>query len=70
MLDRTPRFASLTPDQEQKLHDLEKDLGDVYVLAYEPSLVPARLADEKIQEIQETEKDLGGVVLVAYQKPR
>lgn len=67
---KRPSFASLTPEQEQKLHDLEKQLGNVYVIAYEQPLVPARLADDEMELLQDAEKKMPGVVLVAYRKTK
>lgn len=67
--DQQPGFASLTPEQLEKLKQLEGELGDVYVLAYEQPPQPAHLDEEKLHALQEAERELEGVVLVAYRKP-
>lgn len=63
------RLASLTPDQEQKVREVEQALGDVYVIAYEQPLVPAHLEEDELRTLQQAESELPGIVLVAYQKP-
>ena len=68
MEGQMPRIASLTPEQERKVQDVEKALGSVYVIAYDQPLAPARLADDELETLQDVEKEMPGVVLVAYRK--
>ena len=70
LMDGKPKFAKLSPDQEQTLQDLEKDLGEVYVIAYEQPPAPARLADDALEMLQDAERKMPGVVLVAYRKQK
>ena len=65
-----PRIASLGAEEEKLLRDVEKQLGNVYVIAYEQPLVPARLADDELEVLQEAEQKMPGVVLVAYRKAK
>ncbi|NLC58742.1 MAG: hypothetical protein GX774_18055 [Armatimonadetes bacterium] len=66
--EQKQRLASLTPDQERKIKEIEDSLGDVYVIAYEQPLVPAHLEESELQVLQQAEEELPGIVLVAYQK--
>lgn len=69
MSDRqTSRFATLTQVQEDKLKEVEAELKNVYVIAYEKPLEPARLTEDQLEKLQEAEHDMPGVVLVAYGK--
>ncbi|MBI3947129.1 MAG: hypothetical protein HY321_14485 [Armatimonadetes bacterium] len=65
-----PDYADLTPEQLHKIEELERDLGGVYVIAYEQPPVPAHLSDEQMERLQSAERELPGVVLVAYRKPK
>lgn len=62
------KYASLSPDEEQVLHEIEDDLGNVYVIAYDQPLMPARLSDEQLQQLREAENKMHDKVLVAYRK--
>ena len=66
--EQMAKLATLTPEEEQKLHDVEGELGDVYLIAYERPLVPAPLDDGELAKLQEAEKQMPGIVLVAYRK--
>jgi hypothetical protein len=59
--------ARLSPDALSRVQALEKQLGNVYLIAYDQPAAPARLSDEQLQAIQELERDLGRC-LIAYQK--
>jgi hypothetical protein len=59
-------FASLSPEQVARVHQLEKKLGAL-VVAYKTPLRPALLSNEQIAELRELEKAMPGVCLVAYQ---
>jgi hypothetical protein len=62
------KLATLTPEEEQKLRQVEDDLGDVYVIAYEKPLEPAPLDDGKLRKLQQAEAEMPGLILVAYRK--
>ena len=57
-------YASLSPEQVEKVKSIEKDLG-VTLLAYEKPTY-AKLGAEDLKRIQDLEKDLG-LSLVAYE---
>lgn len=59
------RYARLTESQLKKIQALEKELGNVYLLAVEKAPTIASLSEEDLAKIQELEKELS-VILVAY----
>jgi hypothetical protein len=61
-----PHLAHLDAPAVAKLEAVEKSLGDVYVLAYDKPMTPAKLSSEQLKLLQQAERDLG-VCLVAYQ---
>lgn len=66
--EQMAQLATLTPEEERKLHETEEDLGDVYLIAYEKPLIPAPLEEEEVQKLQEVEREMPGLILVAYKK--
>jgi hypothetical protein len=60
------QLATLSPEQLQKLRDLERELG-TYVLAYTRPLTPAQLSREQVAKVQALERKFG-LCLVAYRK--
>ena len=66
--EQMAKLASLTPEEEQKLHQVEGEIGDVYVIAYEKPLEPAALEDGELEKLQQAEKQMPGLILVAYRK--
>ena len=60
-----PQVASLNPAAVTRVEALERSLGDVYVVAYEKPVEPAKLTPQQISLLQQAEKDLG-VCLIAY----
>lgn len=60
-----PDYAKLTPAQEKKVKDLEKDLG-LIVLAFEKPPKYAALSAGALKRTEEVEKELG-IKLVAYE---
>jgi hypothetical protein len=63
-----PKIAMLGKEQVEKVRKLEEELGDVYVVAYEKPLRPAKLTDEQLAKLQAAEKEMEGVYLVVYEK--
>jgi len=61
-----PQVAHLGPAEVAKVEAVERTLGDVYVVAYEKPVAPARLTPEQVSALQKAERELG-VCLVAYQ---
>ena len=64
-----PPVASLSKDQVAKLQQIERSLGDVVVVAYQPPTGPANLSPDQLDALQDAERELG-VCLIAYQKPQ
>lgn len=65
MLLSSIRYARLTESQLKKIQALEKELGNVYLLAVEKAPTIASLSKEDLAKIQKLEKELS-VILVAY----
>ena len=63
-----PKIAQLGRQQVERVQELERDLGDVFVVAYEKPLRPAKLTDEQLAKLQAAEEKTGGVYLVAYEQ--
>jgi hypothetical protein len=61
------KIADLPPGSLEKLKSLERELGDVYVIAYDEPLMPARLNEQQMAALQRAESEIG-VCLVAYRK--
>ncbi|NWG08938.1 MAG: hypothetical protein HXX80_01265 [Nitrososphaerales archaeon] len=49
----------------KKVQDLEKELGDVYLLVVEKTPAIATLSKEHLAKVQKLEKEIG-VILIAY----
>lgn len=62
-----PQMAQLTPQQLARVQQLEQQLGEVYVVAYQAPLLPAELTAQQLQALQSAERELGAC-LVAYRK--
>jgi hypothetical protein len=60
-----PTYARLKKTQLKKVQELEKELGDVYLLAIEKTPAIAILSKEHLAKVQKLEKELG-VILIAY----
>lgn len=58
----------LSAEAEQKVRELERTLGNVYVIAYDQPVIPAALNRDQVSELERVERELG-VFLVAYEKP-
>jgi hypothetical protein len=56
------KFASLNPNQLNKLQELESQVGAT-VVAYEPVAVVAELSDEDLQVLKAMEAESGLVLL-------
>ena len=63
-----PKVAMLGKDEVERVRHLEEELGEVFVVAYEKPLRPAKLSDEQLAKLQGAEAEMGGVYLVAYEK--
>jgi len=59
------KYARLTESPLKKIQALEKELGNVWLLAFEKSPTIASLSKEDLAKIQKLEKELG-VILIAY----
>jgi len=59
------KYARLTDSQLKKIQNLEKELGNVYLLAVEKVPTIASLSEKDLSKIQKLEKEIG-VILVAY----
>jgi hypothetical protein len=60
-----PSLAMLSAGQVAIVEQLERDLGGLFVLAYERPLQPATLTPDQIERIRKAERELG-TCLVAY----
>ena len=63
-----PKIAQLGRQQVERVQELERELGGVFVVAYERPLRPAKLTDEQVAKLQAAEDETGGVYLVAYEQ--
>jgi len=59
------KYASLTESQLKKIQALEKELGNVWLLAFEKVPTVASLSKEDLAKIQKLEKEIGAI-LIAY----
>ncbi|HHX39910.1 MAG TPA: hypothetical protein GX715_08095 [Armatimonadetes bacterium] len=66
--EQMAQLATLTPEEELRLREVEEEMGDVYLIAYEQPLVPALLDEERVRRLQEVEKEMPGRIVVAYKK--
>jgi len=59
------RYAHLTESKLKKIQALEKEIGNIYLLAVEKTPSIASLSKEDLAKIQKLEKELG-MILIAY----
>jgi hypothetical protein len=58
--------AALSAESLARVQEVEKDLGDVVVVAYQKPVVPAALKPKQVKRLRKAEEELG-VCLVAYE---
>ena len=66
--EQLAQLATLTPEEERRLREVEDEMGDVYLIAYEKPLVPAPLDEEKLRRLQDGEREMPGRIVVAYKR--
>ncbi|HOM81896.1 MAG TPA: hypothetical protein PLU39_13545 [Armatimonadota bacterium] len=66
--EQLAQLATLTPEEERRLREVEDEMGDVYLIAYEKPLVPAPLDEEKLRRLQDVEREMPGRIVVAYKR--
>jgi hypothetical protein len=59
------KYARLTESQMKKIQALEKEIGNVWLLAFGKTPTIASLSQEDLVKIKKLEKELG-VILIAY----